>query len=221
MDPLTTALAVEAAATADQYPDRLQEWVPLTPEIVKDCHATIPPEYVRLYMANLWADHLGTWDNGEPRHNALASLLVPRAAGNKRNLFVKTIMECSGMAVMVEGYGQDKAKHPRYVGDRLDSDYHGDHILGEAAHAIGISDMALPCKSNTRASNYNDSGDHEEGFDRWVVVASFGYGAPYEHHYLIGDGRVLVSPIQIKWAWVDWMLEHETVLPGIVVMESA
>ena len=77
--PLDTALAAEVTAEA-ATPQTLYQWREPTEEDLKGRYTTVLPEDVRRFMATLWADALGTWDNGDPSpiNRGLVWMLMPK-----------------------------------------------------------------------------------------------------------------------------------------------
>lgn len=71
-----------------------------------------------------------------------------------------------------------------YFDRSLDTDYNPDPVLAEAANAAGVPLRAFSWKS------------HVSFYDENCVGASFGYGAPYNYHYPLSDGRWLICRLR-------------------------
>lgn len=209
---LNVALAAETIKKPSTEPIE-KSWV----EVPEDRREDVPPEDVRRYVASLWASQIGHWDNGETsRAGAGSSMLAQMLIGPEqrtteaRKKFEDAVTYYSGLGRSQKTSSGDWVS---YNGFELDSDYHGDPVLREAANVIGLSDMAIPCKSHTSCRNWADDGNNR--VDRWVVHVSFGYRAPRVHHYLLKDGRVLMSTHDAPWKWIDALLERNELLPGM------
>lgn len=92
-------------------------------------------------VAELWADQIlnGEWDNGEPSHNFLGSLLRGQAqkpTDEQLSIFKQVLIE--------------ECKNKERI--NLGVDYHPDKELSLACKKSGISEQLLPVKSVVFAS---------------------------------------------------------------------
>jgi hypothetical protein len=92
-------------------------------------------------VAELWADQImnGRWDNGEPTHNVLGSLLRASAAKPTQeqiDIFKRTLIEECVTSFTSKGHGVN-----------LGVDYQADAELIKSCEAAGISTELLPVKS--------------------------------------------------------------------------
>ncbi len=100
--------------------------------------------------------------------------------------------------------------HLRALRPSTGCDYGPDATLAEAAAIADLDTAVFPWKSTV------------DFYDGTSVSTSFGYGAPDENHYPLGDGRWLITSVQLRGPDRDVILRavRDGRLPDLTVEET-